>query len=527
MMVRVRMVGVRMMALQMMVARTRRAVLGLSLALGLMACGSDGSSDPADGGSSTGDAQATDTQSNPDTDSGAITPPSTYAFESRFVAGESSVSYSGQTARQMLIEELKTYIGTLDAQIDGGTFEPTADGDVVAALDFYFRFDSASDGSTPLRLTTTPALAQATFDDISTDKDLVGKIAGNDTATDHTDWSTGFVGWSDATIATDGGSITNPEGLVRAFFEQIEALALLRAQGNQPTGPDGEALPVYVSAEGLDLQQLTQKFLIMAINFSQGADDYLDDDVDGKGLKASNAAPESGAHSALEHAWDEGFGYFGAARDYAAYTDDEIAVKGGRDDWQGYHDSDGDGAIDLKSEYNFGASQNAAKRDRGSVVATDFTGDAMTAFLTGRAIIAAADGELTADQMTALVAQRDAAIGAWEKAIAATVVHYINETVVHLDAIGGDSWDFLAYAKGWSEAKGFALGFQFNRRSPLSAEQFAMLHTKLGDRPVSPKAEATAIAAYRAGLLEARGILAQAYGFDAANVGDDNGQNGW
>ena len=36
---------------------------------------------------------------------------------------------------------------------------------------------------------------------------------------------------------------------------------------------------VTVTETGLDLRQLIQKFLLMAVPFSQGTDDYLDDDV--------------------------------------------------------------------------------------------------------------------------------------------------------------------------------------------------------------------------------------------------------
>ena len=391
-------------------------------------------------------------------------------------------------------------------------------------LDFFFRFDSDSDGATKLTMSTTPATKQKTFDDVSSGKDLVGKLAGNDTKTDHKDWSKEFAGWSDTAIAAHGGAVTNPEGLVIAMFETLEEQALARAQGNQATGPDGEALPVYVTADGLDLKQLIQKFLLMAITFHQGTDDYLDGDVDGKGLLASNA-PGDDAYTPLEHAWDEGFGYFGAARDYLAYTDDEIAAKGGRDGWQGYYDTDGDGSIDLKSEFNFGASVNAAKRDRAG--GTDFTADAMNAFLTGRAIIAAAGDSLTSDQMAALEVQRDAAVAAWEKALAATVVHYINECIVHIDAFGTPDHSFVDYAKHWSELKGFALGFQFNPRSPLGSTAFGEFHAKVGDKPVSPKADAADIAAYRKALLEARTLLGDAYEFDTALLGDDSGQGGW
>ena len=33
--------------------------------------------------------------------------------------------------------------------------------------------------------------------------------------------------------------------------------------------------------------------------------------------------------------------------------------------------------------------------------------------------------------------------------------------------------------------------------------------------------------AYLSNLREARTILQDAYGFDAANIGDDDGENGW
>ena len=120
------------------------------------------------------------------------------------------------------------------------------------------------------------------------------------------------------------------------------------------------------------------------------------------------------------------------------YTDEEIAGKGGRSDREnGYHDSDGSGTIDLDAEFNFGNSTNAAKRDLGSESGTDFTRGAFEAFLNGRAIINNAVGsELTEAEMEALKAQRDVAVENWEKAVAATVVHYINDTLGDMDDFG-------------------------------------------------------------------------------------------
>ncbi|MEO1269711.1 MAG: DUF4856 domain-containing protein, partial [Myxococcota bacterium] len=313
------------------------------------------------------------------------------------------------------------------------------------------------------------------------------------------------------------------------FFETLEENAIARADGTVRMGPDGEQLPVYVLENGVDLNQMIQKFLTGAIAFHQGADDYLDSDTEGKGLLADTAVAEGQSYTGVEHAWDEAFGYFGASRDYFMYTDDELAGAGGRPEYgSGYHDTDGDGQIDLLTEFNFGHAVNAAKRDRGSNVPTDFTAEAYNAFFEGRAILAAANGEpLNPQFLMRVETLRDRALLAWEKAIASTVVHYINDTLQVMNAFGTDDYDFLDHAKFWSEMKGFALVFQFNPFSPITDDQFDDLHELMGDAPVLADAGSEAIDAYKVDLLSARDILQQAYAFDEANMGDENGENGW
>jgi hypothetical protein len=459
--------------------------------------------------------------------------PTVYAFESRFVPGASSVSYSGQTLRHLLIEDLHRYLGDLTADLDAGRLTPTAPADLVEAFDYYLAFDSDIAGSDSPRLVTTPPLAQSTYDEVAQHKPLVDKIAGNDASTDHVDFDAGgFAGWSDPAIAAHGGAITSPEGLVRAFLATLARQAFDRLDGLIPTGADGTALPVHVTATGLDLRELTQKFLTGAIAFHQAADDYLDDATPGKGLLSANLAPTGDTpYTELEHAWDEGFGYFGAAIDYLAYTDLELAGKGGRESHaKGYFDRDGDGLINVLNEYNFGHALNCAKRDLGARPGgeTDLSGDAMTAFLEGRAIIHAAAGRaLTDTEFVALRDARDRALTAWETAIAASALHYINETLAHMTRFGTPDYTFEAHAKAWSELKGFALSLQFNPRSPLPDAAFTALHTHIGDRPVLPTADARTIDAYREALREARALLATHYDIAPGNIGDLNGANGW
>ena len=89
--------------------------------------------------------------------------------------------------------------------------------------------------------------------------------------------------------------------------------------GTYPQTSAGEPVAsVFVTSDGRDLQQLISTFLRVAIAYSQSADDYLDDDTEGKGLLSDHSAPEDGKpYTALEHAWDEGFGYTGMTRRYA------------------------------------------------------------------------------------------------------------------------------------------------------------------------------------------------------------------
>ncbi|NMH61524.1 DUF4856 domain-containing protein [Alteromonas ponticola] len=437
-----------------------------------------------------------------------------YDFESAFVNGESAVSYSGQTARHLLINDLNVLIGNQLGDIN--TFDaemPFADrAAVIEALNSYFDVaDYAVLSERPLLTTTDPEAVQQTLAEVSSsDKNLVGKIAGNDEVGQHKDWSTEFAGWGAV------GS-TTPEALVRSFFEELADNAQTQLDGTVRQDPFGNDITkIYLTDDGRDLKQLIQKFLLMSVGYSQGADDYLDDATEGKGLNSDHTNADEN-YTSLEHQFDEGFGYFGAARDYLSYTDQELAGKGGREDWQGYHDSNGDGEIDFESEFNFGQSTNAAKRDLGATSEFDLTADAINAFLAGRKLLNDTAGTaLTADQMTELKAHRDDAVAAWEKSIAATVIHYINDTTADLEAIGTDEFSYSDVAKHWSEMKGFALGLQFNPRSAVSDADFVTLHELMGDAPVLT--DAAAVEVYIAALAQARDILQDAYSFSDEDV---------
>ena len=456
------------------------------LILSMFACG-DKSTDtatdePMDTGSDTTDTSDT-------TDDGL------YAFMN--ADGESSVSYSGQIFRHLLINDVKGYVGNLNTRLSTDVVAP---GDVTDDLMFYYETIKDVDiAMVPHGFSSDDfGLVQENYGDVSSGKNIFGKLAGNDTVTDHKDWMTEFVGW-------DEMGVTSPESLVMMWTQRLDEQAV------NWTTVSSIVPSVYVSPAGQDYGQLLQKFLLGAVAFSQGADDYMDDDVAGKGLLASHIPAEGKTYSPLEHAWDEGFGYFGAAQDYSTWTDDEIKANGSMD-------RNEDGNIDLKTEVNWGHSSNAGKRDVGSNDLTvDLTGDAWNAFYQGRLLLNQTVGsELSETDLNTLRGYRDEAIAAWEMAIVATVVHYINDTIQDVNAEA----DLGDLAKHWSEMKGFALSMQFNPRSPLADDDFSVMHTLMDIAPTRSQD-------YVQDLIEARTILGDAYGIDAVNLGDENGENGW
>ncbi|MBT8495100.1 MAG: DUF4856 domain-containing protein [Deltaproteobacteria bacterium] len=439
-------------------------------------------------------------------DDGGLTVPDSYQFDSRYDDSQSSVGYTGQTLRHVLIADLNRQIDGLTARVDDAvTNGPLlAAGDVTGSLLFYYEFDSSVGGDVAIQMTADTPFMQTTYSEISTGKNLVGKIAGNDSVTDHRDWSTDFVGFDAAT----------PDALVRAWFAELETAALNRQGGTIPTDPNGNQIQsVYVTADGRDLEQLTQKFLLGAVALSQGLDDYLDDDVEGKGLLAANTRDDDAPYTVLEHQWDEGFGYFGASRFFLDMSDDEIADGLATD-------GNGDNLIDLRAEYNFGVSVNAAKRDRGSdeSARTDFTREGFEAFLRGRALIANMDETPSARDIDELREQRDIIARVWLSSIAATAIHYVNDTLADMDDFGTADYSFADHAKHWSELKGFLLGLQFAPQSPLPRDKFVELDLLVGTAPVLSSASAQDIADYRAALLQVRDDLTTAFEFESINA---------
>ena len=422
------------------------AMLLIVVSLFLTACGSD------------------DDEPDP-IDEAKIVVPQAYVFDSRFVEGESSVSYSGQVVRNLLLQDLKAFTDSVGK-----------DGAKSVSVDDMLQFYAYDDALNLKTLTTTGSLLalESQYSSLSTGKNLVGKISGNP-----------VIGYN-----------RTADDLVREWFKEI-------ADNSQDSDKLGTAM-AYTTDDGVDMSQMINKVLIGAVPYYQATGVYLN-----SLLERDNSEARDGTdpYTAMEHAWDEAFGYFGAARDYARYTDEQLA--GSVDDFT--FDSNGDGSIDFKSEYNFGLSRNAAKRDKGGT-SVDFTKDIFDAFLAGRTAIT---NQGTIEEISA---HRQAAAEGMEKVIAATVVHYINDTLSDMSKLGTADENRANLNKHWAEMKGYTVALQYNPFKLISDGQLRELHGIIGE---APKYDAPGSSTYKtqvANYERAKVVLQTAYGFSSANM---------
>ena len=416
----------------------------------LAACGSD---EDAENGDSAGEADAT------------IEIPQAYVFDSRFVEGESSVSYSGQVVRNLLLQDLKSLTDSVGK--DGARS--------IAVSDMLkrYEYDDALNLKTRTITGAVPALENQ-YSSLSTGKNLVGKI-------------------SDQPVI---GYNRPADDLVREWFRTI-------ADNSQDSDKLGTPM-AYTTDDGVDMSQMINKVLIGAVPYYQATGIYL-----GSLLERDNSEARDGTdpYTAMEHAWDEAFGYFGAARDYSRYTDDQLA--GSVDDFT--FDSNGDGSIDFKSEYNFGLSRNAGKRDRGGS-GVDFTQEIFNAFLAGRTAIT------NQGTVAEISTHRQTAANGMEKVIAATVVHYINDTLSDMSKLGTPEENRANLNKHWAEMKGYTIALQYNPFRLISDGQLVELHGIMGAAPVYDEPGSAGYKTQVANYERAKAVLQAAYGFSNSNM---------
>ena len=242
---------------------------------------------------------STDDDDNGDDGASLIDTPTTYTFESRFSEGESSVSYSGQVVRNLLINDIKGQMGT-----DAGTGNPAT---LVSMM--------ANDNADQAILSSAGDMStvQTKYHDISTSH-LNDRLTAVDSY---------IIPGYDANAGT----------LINGWVQECAAAGKTRANG-------------------VRLDQITQKTLWGAVSYWQATSKYMS--------KIEMMIILWLAEMQITQQWSTiGMNHLVILElrlDYnTAYSDDTDRKT------SPYYDSNSDGSIDFKSEFNVGWAVTAAK----------------------------------------------------------------------------------------------------------------------------------------------------------------------
>ncbi len=284
--------------------------------------------------------------------------PDTYEF---MRDGNSSVSYSGQTDRLNQLSEIKAVLTNGDA------------GNAIDEQQLLDMFENTNDnGNGHFSFTSTKQIKSKTFDpDISYFEGL----------------------FSDAAAASTSG----------ATASNGQAGLITRAS---------KGSTILVDANGREFTQLVEKGLMGATFLNQIFNSYL---TDGKiGSDIDNTNLEDGKnYTALEHHFDEAFGYYGGAIDFSSTNDGSESPR-------------------YWAKYSSTVNEHTGSVDK-----------IMTAYRTARAAIVANDHTTKDEQVEILYNEL-------ELVAAATAIHYINETLAESD--DGDRLHVLSEAYAFSKA---------------------------------------------------------------------------
>lgn len=208
---------------------------------------------------------------------------------------------------------------------------------------------------------------------------------------------------------------------------------------------------------GVEITQLLEKGIMGGVFYYQALAYYLTDDKIGATVDNTTVVPGEG--TAMEHHWDEAFGYFGAPIDFPSVTTGMVY-------WAKYSNT-----VDV-------------------VLGTNNT--LMNAFRTGRAAISNND-------MTTKFTQRDIIRSNWEKVCAAVVIHYFNESLANIsdDALRNHTL---------SEAIAFLRNLKYSPVKIITNSEISQIEAMIGNNFYN----VTAI-----GINNAKDALSAIYNLDA------------
>jgi hypothetical protein len=333
-----------------------------------------------------------------------------------------SVSYTGQVARSVLLDSLKSLAG----QATGGENAE----ELKATMMAYF---AGSEEDLPIVSHKSKdgfPIMQTTLNEISKGKNISGKTY---------------------------------KGLVPGWPGNMTGVEVMEHLIHHATMSDGG-----IDYEnGYNFGQLIQKFGLGAMAYNQAVDNYLDEKLTADSKPNNKPYSDGAAWTGKEHIWDEAFGYFGAPAHALSLTADQAYGISKKKELEA-GDANGDGMIDLRTEMTFGGAYYAADADKAG---TDYLPTITSAFLEGRKVIASANGEALSDaQRAQLVAYAETIDEEWLKVMAEATFKYAGSVYKDIEKIRADKNNvpddvYKAYIKHWGELKGFAMAMQTGKEN--------------------------------------------------------------
>ena len=374
--------------------------------------------------------------------------------------GSNSVFYTGQTVRNLIINDIKGYV----------TSDPTI-------LESMYDNDEANQARS---LTDAENWSVATYGDISS-SDPKGKIAGKQ----------------------DG----SPDDYVYGFNATPDQLM---------TAWMADAADGIHTSEGHDIPNMIQKLLIGTVSYYQGTSVYAAGILD-QTNDPYTSAPDGITCTIREHKWDESFGYFGASRNYNELSIAEI--KDGGNDYNG--DSVIDPGSEWCNGNGVNAAKRDSDNNSEDFVNTIYDAYWTARYLISNA---GTDAEIAAQRDIVVHTWEKLMAANTIHYIIDTQVKLdalIADNPAHTaetcfsgaeNVTSGPCYD---YAKYWSEMRAYAIGLQYNSDSQIPSSTLNSVYDAMGTAPLWPGDDGANVEAYKTALQAAASDLVSALGLSA------------
>jgi hypothetical protein len=390
--------------------------------------------------------------------------PETYTFESRFTDSTSSVQYDLPVVGNLLIQDLTRHIRRLgQSDYAGGSVSEQA---LLQRYDYQdsYNLSTLSDSNF--------SALETHYSQIATGASLAHTIS------------------DDPIIGAGAFDDQTADQLIRSWIATIAQQSQDAAKTGSPT--------VYTTDNNLDLSELIRQVALGAVVYHQATSKYLSIVLDQENREAANSG--ASPYTNREHYWDRAFGYFGAARHYASFSDSSLAELSGSP----YSDADSDNQIAFTSEYNFTFARLAGIRDA-TAEEVDFTGTLFQNFLEGRTNISNQASDIQIEQNINEIART------WDRVVAASIIHNINELQREILA---DPLPRYQFNRHWSAMRGLTIVLQYNPFRRISNNEIRELANLMGDQPPS----SSSFNSYSDNLTTAKVKLKTIYEFSNTNV---------